>query len=137
MSKPVDKERFIRTFLEAVEAFKRISKNLVIDTPEGVFVVKTKDILYIENLRYGSLMVTKSQSIKTNRKLSEWYELIAQPLSFVYSHNSYIINFQNVVNFDQHIATFETEDGLLKVPCVAQRRYSELKKDFFTFAGGL
>lgn len=136
ISKPIDEDRFTRNFLEAVDASKQISKTVVVEKADGVYVLKTKDILYIENLKHGSLIVTKNQRFKTNQNLSYWFELIDRPDCFVYSHKSYLINLQNIINFDQHTVTFQSDGGALKVACVAQRRYTELKKDFFGFVGG-
>lgn len=137
LTKPVDKERFVTNFVEAVEACKAISKTLIVEKTDGVYVIKTKDILYIETARVGSVIVTKNERIKTNRKPAQWHELMGCPDSFVSPHNSYLVNLQNVISFDKHSVTFDGKDGRLKVDCVAQRRYTEFKKEFFRFVGGV
>lgn len=137
LSKPIDKERFVTNFIEAIDACKAISKTIIVEKSDGVFVVKTKDILYIETARFGSVIVTKNEHIKTNRKPVQWYELMGSPDFFVSPHTSYYVNLQNVVSFDKHSVTFDGKNGYLKVDCVAQRRYTEFKKDFFRFVGGV
>lgn len=137
LSKPVDKERFVRNFIEAVEAYKAISKTIIVEKSDGVYVIRTKDILYIETARFGSVIVTKKAHIKTKRKPVEWYELMGCPAFFASPHSSYFVNLQNVVSFDKHSVTFDGKDGYMKVECVAQRRYTEFKKDFFRFVGGV
>lgn len=134
LSKPIDKNRFTRNFIEALEYYKTISKRIVIEKSYEVTVVNTKDILYIENKRHGSSIVTKTQEFDTNKKPQYWYEIINQPDAFVCSHKSYIVNLQNVINFNRGDITFITGQT---VNCISQRKYSDFKKAFFNFAGGL
>lgn len=134
LSKPIDKNRFARNFIEALEYYKTISKRIVIEKSYEVSVVNTKDILYIENKRHGSVVVTKTQVFDTNKKPQDWCALIDQPDTFVCSHKSYIVNLQNVINFNRSSITFITGQT---VNCVSQRKYGDFKKSFFNFAGGI
>lgn len=137
LSKPIDEERFNRNFLEAVEHYKKISKSIIIEKYDEIFTVKAKDILYIENRKHGSLVVTKNKSYETNKKPAEWYEIINQPNCFVQSHKSYIVNLQNVINFDKSAITFQGEDKTITEHIISQRKYTEFRKAFFDFAGGI
>ena len=137
LSKPIDEERFNRNFLEAVEHYKKISKSIIIEKYDEIFTVKAKDILYIENRKHGSLVVTKTKSYETNKKPAEWYEIINQPNCFVQSHKSYIVNLQNVINFDKSAITFQGEDKTITEHIISQRKYTEFRKAFFDFAGGI
>lgn len=137
LSKPIDTERFNRNFLEAVDYYKKISKSIIIEKYDEIFTVKTRDILYIENRKHGSLIVTKYKSYETNKKPAEWYEIINQPNCFVQSHKSYIVNLQNVINFDKSSITFQGANENLMEHCISQRKYAEFKKAFFDFAGGI
>lgn len=137
LSKPINAERFNRNFLEAVDYYKKISKSIIIEKYDEIFAVKTKDILYIENKKHGSTVVTKKRSYDTNKKPAEWLEIINQPNCFVQSHKSYIVNLQNVINFDKSSITFQGETNSIVVPCISQRKYSDFKRAFFDFAGGV
>lgn len=138
LSKPIDIDRFNRSFLEAVKRYRQISKKIILDLFDEVYTIKTKDILYIENLRHGSLIVTKSGKYKTNKKPLEWYKQINQPNCFVYSHKSFIVNLQNIINFNKSTIFFKCLDETIEVPaCISQRKYSNFKKAFFDFAGGI
>lgn len=136
LSKPIDEQRFFKNFLEALEYYRNISKQIVIKSNDMVSYVKTKDILYIENLKHGSLIVTKTDSIKNNKKPEEWYATIDQKNHFVFSHKSFLVNLQNVVNFDKESVTFSKNENLFKVACISRRGYQDLKKAFFDFVGG-
>ena len=136
LSKPIDEQRFFKNFLEALEYYRNISKQIVVKSNDEVSYVKTKDILYIENLKHGSLIVTKTDSLKTNKKPSEWADIIDQKDRFVFSHKSFLVNLQNVTNFDKSTMTFQKPDERLDVSCVSRRYYNDLKKAFFDFVGG-
>lgn len=136
LSKPIDEDRFKRNFLEAVEHFKLTSKQIVIEHKSAVYSIKTKDILYIENLKHGSKIVTKTTEYKTSKKPQELAEIINQNDRFVFSHKSFIVNLQNVVDFDKSTITFTQKNSPLKVACISQRKYNEFKKSFYSFIGG-
>ncbi|MCH5202191.1 MAG: response regulator transcription factor [Oscillospiraceae bacterium] len=134
LSKPIEKERFIRNFSEALSSYKELSKEIIIQKSYEVFKIKTKDILYIENKKHGSIIKTKYDLFITNKKPQEWFEIINQPNCFVYSHKSYIVNMQNVINFNKNFITFCDNTD---VHCISQRKFSDFKKAFFNFAGDI
>ncbi|MBQ8539239.1 MAG: response regulator transcription factor [Ruminococcus sp.] len=136
LSKPIDEQRFHKNFLEALEHYRNISKQIVVKFNDTVSYVKTRDILYIENLKHGSSMVTKTNTIKTNKKPEEWYAIIDQKDRFVFSHKSFLVNLQNIINFDKTTMTFQKQDERLDIACVSRRYYNDLKKAFFDFVGG-
>ena len=59
LSKPVDVNRFNKNLFDAVQEYRTLSKTIILETHDIVKKIKTKDILYIENRRYGALLVTK------------------------------------------------------------------------------
>lgn len=137
LSKPIDTDRFNRNFLEAIEYCRQISKKIIIKKYDEIYTVKTKEILYIENQKHGSIIVTMHNNFKTNKKPVEWYDIINQPNCFVFSHKSYLVNLQNVINFNRNYIVFENgKKQPLNVPCISQRKYANFRKAFFNFAGG-
>ena len=137
LSKPVDEERFYRNFIDAIVYHGQISKQIIIENCDKVYFIKTKDILYIENLKHGSIIVTKNQKFKTSKKPQQLCDEISQPHCFIYSHKSFVVNLQNVINFDKNLITFETGSEAHSVPCISQRKYAEFKKAFYSFVGGI
>ena len=136
LSKPIDQERFTKNFMEAIDYYKQISKQIVVESGNEVLTIKTKDILYIENLKHGSVIATKYGDYKTNIKPQEWYEVINQPNCFTFSHKSFLVNLQNVINFDKTIIHFQGSNDTVRIACISQRKYYDFKKAFFDFAGG-
>ena len=100
-------------------------------------VIKTKDILYIENRRYGALLVTKDAEYATGVRLKDWIAKTGQPDCFVYSHASYIVNLQNVIDFSKDSVTLRKGDGETVSVYMSQRKYPAFRKAFFNFAGGI
>lgn len=137
LSKPVDINRFNTNFLEAIEYHKHISKEIVVKNYDEIYRIKTRDILYIENKKHGSFVVTEKKTFTTNKKPLEWLKIINQPNCFVYSHKSFVVNLQNIINFNRNYITFKTSSGDLEINCISQRKYVEFKKSFFNFAGGI
>ena len=137
LSKPIDEERFTKNFMEAVAYYKQISKQIIVESGDEVLTIKTKDILYIENLKHGSVIATKHGDYKTNKKPLEWYETINQPNCFTFSHKSFLVNLQNVINFDKNSVHFQGANDTVRIACISQRKYYEFKKAFFDFAGGI
>jgi len=137
LSKPLEPNRFNLSLSDAIHEYRNISKTIVIEDNIGTYVVKTKDILYFENHRYGSIAVTKYAEYKTHKKLEEWYKIINQPECFVYSHKSYLVNLQNVISFNRTSVTFKKANNEPITTYVSQRKYSNLKRAFYDFAGGL
>ena len=131
LSKPINEERFTKNFMEA------ISKQIILESGDEVLTIKTKDILYIENLKHGSVIATKHGDYKTNKKPQEWYEIINQPNCFTFSHKSFLVNLQNVINFDKNTVHFQGSNDSVRIACISQRKYYEFKKAFFDFAGGI
>ncbi len=138
LSKPIDTDRFNRNFIEAIEYYRQISKQIIIEQTNEVHTVKTKDILYLENRKHGSTIVTKYSTFNTNKKPMEWYNIINQPNCFIFSHKSYIVNLQNVINFSRSSVVFEdVKRHIIEVHCISQRKYVNFKRAFFDFAGGI
>ena len=137
LSKPIDEERFTKNFIEAVSYYKQISKQIIVESCDEVLTIKTKDIFYIGNLKHGSVIATKHGDYKTNKKPQEWYEIINQPNCFTFSHKSFLVNLQNVINFDKNTVHFQGSNDSVRIACISQRKYYEFKKAFFDFAGGI
>ena len=115
LSKPIDEERFTKNFIEAVSYYKQISKQIIVESGDEVLTIKTKDILYIENLKHGSVIATKHGDYKTNKKPQEWYEIINQPNCFTFSHKSFLVNLQNVINFDKNTVHFQGSNDSVRI----------------------
>ena len=137
ITKPINTHRFYNNLDDAIKAYNNISKTLLLTYRSSVFNINTKDILYIENRKNGSIIITKYNEIKTSKRLKDLYTEIGQNDRFVYSHNSIIVNLQNVIDFNKNSVTLKKSDTETLSTYISQRRYPKFKKAFFEFAGGL
>lgn len=137
LSKPIEINRFYNNLKDALEEYRLISKTITISIKDEVHLIKTKDILYIENLKRGSIIHTKHGSFIIDKKPKDILQIINQSYCFVYSHNSIIVNLQNVINFNKQEITLRKNDDETVSTYISQRKYSDFKKSFLSFAGGL
>lgn len=136
LSKPIDKNRFYTNLKDALEEYRLISKMITVIFNDEVHRIKTKDILFIENQKYGSIIHSKYGNYQTNKKPKEWLKMIDRE-SFVFSHNSILVNLQNVVDFDSTTVVLRKNEQETVTTYISQRRRSDFKKAFFNFAGGI
>lgn len=136
LSKPIDRNRFIRNLEEAVEEYNKTNKKLTLKSNDSFIVINTNDILYLERKTGGTAVVTINDELEVKEKLDECKELINQPDIFVHSHNSIVVNLQNVVNFDKSIVTLQKNDKETVETYMSQRKYKEFKENFMKFVIG-
>lgn len=136
LSKPIDRNRFIRNLEEAVEEYNKTNKKLTLKSNDSFTVINTNDILYLERKTGGTAVVTINGELEVKEKLDECKELINQPDIFVHSHNSIVVNLQNVVNFDKSIVTLQKNDKETVETYMSQRKYKEFKENFMKFVIG-
>lgn len=136
LSKPIDRNRFIRNLEEAVEEYNKTNKKLTLKSNDSFIVINTNDILYLERKTGGTAVVTINGELEVKEKLDECKKLINQPDIFVHSHNSIVVNLQNVVNFDKSIVTLQKNDKETVETYMSQRKYKEFKENFMKFVIG-
>ncbi len=109
---------------------------MVIDLKDEVYTVKTKDILYIEIDKRGTLLVTREGKFKTKKRINEWLSIIDQPNCFAYSHSSVVVNLQNVINFSMKTVELRKSETEIITTYMSQRKFPEFKKMFIRYVGG-
>ncbi len=134
LSKPIDTNRFNNNLSDAIEEYRKLSRSIVVDLKDEVYYINTKDILFIENLKYGSKIITKTDEYITSVKPMEWYKKIDLPNCFVFSHTSFLINLQNVIDFNKTTITLRKNSKEVVTAYMSQRKYYNFKKAFIAFA---
>ena len=136
LSKPIDRNRFMRNLEEAVEEYNKTNKKLTLKSNDSFIVINTNDILYLERKTSGTAVVTVNGEFEVKEKLDECKALINYPDVFVHSHNSIVVNLQNVVNFDKANVTLQKNDKETVKTYMSQRKYKEFKENFMKFVIG-
>lgn len=136
LSKPIEKNRFYENFNDALIEYKYLNKSLSVLFEDEVHQIKTKDILYFENLKYGSQIHTKRGTFRTNKKADEWLSILNQYESFEYSYKGILVNLQNVIDFNKTYVYIRKNESEIITVYISQRKYGSFKKSFFRFIGG-
>ena len=125
--KPVVKERLYSTLDDIIETFHQESTdNIIIKNSTGIHKIHTSDIIYAEALNRKVIIYLKNGEQITS---TDVFSSICDTLTAHLPHRSFIVN----MNYIKTINT--TEICLINNKSIplAQRRVSEIKKQYLTF----
>ena len=135
LSKPIDANRLINNFNDAIDEYHNICRYITVNYKNSVFKVKTKDILYIQSQKHGSCIETKNDTITTSKKAKDLLEDINLPDSFIHSNASCTVNLQNVIAFDKENVVLRKNENETVSVYMSGRRFSVFKTKFMLYAG--
>lgn len=129
--KPVVKERLYSTLDDIIETFHQESTdNMIIKNSTGIHKIHTSDIIYAEALNRKVIIYLKNgEQITSTDVFSSICDTLTAHNEFLLPHRSFIVN----MNYIKTINT--TEICLINNKSIplAQRRVSEIKKQYLTF----
>lgn len=102
LSKPLSRERFERALAEALEEHKRQTRSFTVKCGNTAVLINTFDILYIENIKHGCIIHTKTGDIKTSQKPAQILAKTNCADAFAVSHLGITVNLANVVGLDRN-----------------------------------
>lgn len=135
LSKPLDENRFIRNLKDAVHEYSKKDKTVTISDENGVHIIRTKDILMVETLKHGSKITTVRGTFRSPFKPKDLLPLLGG--FFAFSHNSVLVNLQNVIDFNKITVVLRKSETETVETYMSQRKYPEFKKEFYSFVGGV
>lgn len=129
ISKPIDENRLVRNFLDAISAYTvRKEQMISIETRDKVMSCATSDIIMLETSGRKTLIHTVNEVIVTTTIIQEWIARLPA-ISFYQPHRSYIINMAHVQEFTYN--EIKMMDG--SIAYLARRNYSDFKKRWLTY----
>lgn len=129
LSKPVDEDRFIKNFKEAVAEYSAKGRIItLLDSTGGAHVVRTEDILTVETTRRGCILNTKRGSFKSGLKPQQIKTQLGD--FFVFSHASVLVNLQNVIDFDRTTVTLRKTKAKPFRPTCRRENIPTSKRNF-------
>lgn len=137
LSKPLEKERFKRAFREALEEHGRQTRSFAAKCGNTAVLINTCEVLFLENIKHGCIIHTKSGDFKSSEKPAEIIAKTKTPEAFFVSHLGITVNLLNVVGLSREGVVLKKSDGETVSTYVSQRRYKDLKKAFLNYTGGL
>lgn len=135
LSKPLDKNRFIKSMNIAIDIYQKSTQCIVAETYDECFNIFTKDILYITIENRNASIVTKDKKLLTRKNLDYWKKQLAEYDYFVQSHYSFIVNLKNVTHFSKTDITLSVNGKEYQNIPISRRFYSSFKEAFYKYVG--
>lgn len=143
VSKPIDKERFIKIFEKLICKYKQLDKSVLVKTNDGIQRIKISDIIFvtIEARKVHLYTVLKEGQIEANESFEHWKKLLNAE-QFCQIHQSYIVNMNFVKAIGKTTATLSYKNTFTNeienfIVHISVRRYAEFKRKYFSFLGGM
>lgn len=129
--KPVVKEQLYSTLDDILETFhQERTDNIIIKNNAGIHKIHTSDIIYAEALNRKVIIYLKSgEQIVSTDVFSSICDTLTAHNEFLLPHRSFIVN----MNYIKTINTTEIKLTNNNAVPLAQRRVSEIKKQYLTF----
>lgn len=127
--KPIDKVRFERNFIEAINQFILVSKQVVIETKKAIYNIETSEIISVEQYKHQVVVNT----IRGRYESTSSFEKLKNELPencFFQTHRSYIVNMN-------YVSTICRDQVLLYKDSISayltRRKYTTFKNRFILF----
>lgn len=95
--KPVTQEDITRT-MEDIRSQLRTSHKILLETPEGSFLLHARELQYLEANNKDSILYYQGDTITLRKGLSELEEIL--PPLFFRTHRKFLINLSHVREYD-------------------------------------
>lgn len=130
LSKPLDKNRFMRNINLAIDIYQKSTQNIAVETHDKFYNIFTRDILYITIEKRKACVVTKDCKLQTQNNFEFWKKLLDEYDYFAQSHYSYIVNLKNVTNFSKTDITLSANGKNFEHIPISRRFYTSFKDSF-------
>lgn len=102
LSKPLDRQRFLRNMKDAIDLFNAYSVRIPIETKQGIHTVSAASIIAIEAIQQRVIVHTTQRDFESVHSISYWSRILPKN-RFFQTHRSYIINFEHISDFDHDL----------------------------------
>lgn len=129
LSKPLDKQRFMRNMKDAVDLYNTRTVRIPVETKQGVHTLPASSIIAVESQGRKVIVHTTEQDFVSVHNMHYWLDLLPKNC-FFQTHRSFIINFEHVTDFDHslvHMANEPFHSYLTK------RKYSAFKEAYLLY----
>ena len=131
--KPINDMELEEEFQSCLKEWKKHESNiLTLKNNQGVYRLKTRDILYIETYDKGVIIHTNQGDFPANVSLNTLEEKLRED-SFARVHRSYIVNIQYITALEKDIAIINDDERIL----VSRYKLKELKEKVLQYVEGV
>lgn len=136
LSKPIDKQRFLKNTSAAVNLYKNNTHNIIIDGPDNSINVFTNDIIYITIADKKVRIITKNEEYLSGKSFNTWKENLTRFPCFAQPHYSYIVNMNYIKSIRKTDVTLRHNGDTIDIP-ISRRYYNDFKTKFYKYVGAV
>ena len=131
LSKPLDKQRIFRNLQDAITLYNTSITKVSIETKDGMFVVLSTDIFFIEAHNHKTIVHTSEGDYLSVHNINYWLNKLHIPC-FFQSHRSFIVNLDHVSSFDRSADLFMQQS----ISCLSDsKKIHTIQRGVFTLSG--
>ena len=82
LSKPIDKQRFLKNFKEAVQLYNSANITIPIETKDGVYTCNAADIISLESFGHTIIVHTCREDFIANHNMNYWSNVLNMPCKY-------------------------------------------------------
>lgn len=129
LSKPLEKQRIFRNMKDALALYNSSIIKISIETKEGIFIVLSTDILFIEANNHKTIVHTVTDDYICIHNINYWLDQLHMPC-FFQSHRSFIVNLDHVSSFDHSLIYLCNNQYRAYL---TRRKYTKFKDTFLLY----
>lgn len=135
LSKPIDKNRLFRNLKDALYQLAIETKEVAVETKQGVTVVNAEDIVCVEAVHRKVLVHCLSGELQTTLSIDRLREQLDLPCFFS-TYRSFIVNMKYVKEIRKDLVVLGYA-GKTKEAYLAKRRYTDFKRAYLIYLEGM
>ena len=129
LSKPLEEQRIFRNMKDALALYNSSIVKVSIETKDGIFVVLSNDIVFIEANNHKTIVHTVTDDHMCIRNINYWLEQLQMPC-FFQPHRSFIVNLDHVSSFDHSLIYLCNNQYRAYL---TRRKYTQFKDAFLLY----
>lgn len=130
LSKPLEKQRIFRNMKDALALYNSSIIKISIEAKDGVFVIPSTDILFIEANNHKTIIHTVNGDYLCIHNINYWLDQLLHMPCFFQSHRSFIVNLDHVSSFDHSLIYLCSNQYRAYL---TRRKYTQFKDAFLLY----
>lgn len=128
LSKPLDKQRFLRNMKDALDFYNTMTVKIPIETKQGVHTLPASSVIMIEAQGRCVTVHTTQCDFVSVHNMQYWLEHLPSNC-FFQTHRSYIVNFEHVTDFDRMLVHMTGR----QTAYLTKRKYGSFKEAYLLY----
>ena len=129
LTKPLEKQRIFKNMKDALSLYNSTITKISIETKDGIFIVLSSDILFIEADARRTIVHTVAADYISIHNINYWLNHLPMPC-FFQSHRSFIVNLEHISSFDHSLIYIQNNQHKAYL---ARRKYTHFRNTFLLY----